>query len=47
VTKRASGPTVVIRSYGVLAGILDEAVADRRLLTNPCPRGQAATQTPP
>lgn len=35
VTKRASGATVVIRSYGVLAAILDEAVADRRLMTNP------------
>ena len=35
VTKAASGPVTVIRAYGVLAAILDEAVADRRLLTNP------------
>lgn len=35
VTKVASGPVTVIRAYGVLAAILDEAVADRRLLTNP------------
>jgi integrase len=32
---RASGPVTVIRAYNVLAGILDEAVRDRRLLTNP------------
>jgi integrase len=35
VTKRASGPVTVIRAYGILASILDEAVRDRRLLTNP------------
>ncbi|WLP90518.1 site-specific integrase [Gordonia sp. NB41Y] len=35
VTKKASGPVTVIRAFGVLAGILDEAVRDRRLLTNP------------
>jgi integrase len=35
VVKRASGATVVIRAFGVLAAILDEAVRDRRLLTNP------------
>jgi integrase len=35
VTKRASGATVVIRAFGVLATILDEAVKDRRLVTNP------------
>lgn len=29
------GATTVIRAYGVLAGILDEAVTDRRILTNP------------
>ncbi|WP_026550565.1 site-specific integrase [Arthrobacter sp. Br18] len=29
------GATTVIRVYGVLAGILDEAVTDRRILTNP------------
>lgn len=34
-TKRASGPSTVIRAFGVLAAILDEAVRDRRLLTNP------------
>lgn len=28
-------PTTVIRAYGVLAGILDTAVKDRRLATNP------------
>ncbi len=32
---RASGPVTVIRAYNVLAGILDDAVRDRRLLTNP------------
>ncbi|QHN17929.1 tyrosine-type recombinase/integrase [Gordonia amarae] len=35
VTKAGSGPVTVIRAYGVLAAILDEAVGDRRLLTNP------------
>jgi integrase len=29
------GPTVVIRSYGVLASILDDAVHDRRIPSNP------------
>ncbi|MCC8909456.1 tyrosine-type recombinase/integrase [Curtobacterium sp. GD1] len=29
------GATTVIRNYGVLAGILDVAVKDRRILTNP------------
>ena len=43
VTKRASGATVVIRAFGVLAAILDEAVADRRLMTNRS-RGQVAAQ---
>jgi Arm DNA-binding domain len=32
---KASGATVVIRAYGVLAGILDDAVKSRRLATNP------------
>ncbi|KUI17369.1 hypothetical protein AU192_01255 [Mycobacterium lehmannii] len=35
VTKSASGPVTVIRAYNVLAGILDDAVRDRRLMTNP------------
>ncbi|MGB3476412.1 MAG: tyrosine-type recombinase/integrase [Mycobacterium sp.] len=35
VTKRASGPVTVIRAYNVLAGILDDAVRDRRLVSNP------------
>ena len=35
VTRRASGATVAIRAFGVLAAILDEAVADRRMVTNP------------
>lgn len=30
-----SGPVTVIRAFGVLAGILDEAMRDRRVLTNP------------
>lgn len=34
-TRRGSGPVTVIRAYNVLAGLLDEAVRDRRLLTNP------------
>lgn len=33
--KRASGPVTVIRAYNVLAGILDDTVRDRRLLSNP------------
>jgi integrase len=32
---KESGATVVIRSYGVLAGILDDAVKSRRLASNP------------
>lgn len=35
VTRRRSGPVTVIRAYNVLAGILDDAVADRRLISNP------------
>lgn len=31
----AHGPVTVIRSFGVLAAILDEAVKDRRILVNP------------
>ena len=34
-TKPASGPVTVIRAYNVLAGILDDAVRDRRLVSNP------------
>lgn len=30
-----SGPVTVIRAYGVLAAVLDEAVRDRRLASNP------------
>lgn len=33
--RRNSGATTVIRSYGVLAGILDDAVKSRRLRSNP------------
>jgi integrase len=33
--RRKSGATTVIRSYGVLAGILDDAVKARRLRANP------------
>jgi integrase len=32
---KTSGPVTVIRAYNVLAGIFDDAVRDRRLLTNP------------
>lgn len=35
VTKKAAGATVVLRAYGVLAGILDAAVKARRLSSNP------------
>lgn len=35
VTKKGSGATVVLRAYGVLAGILDSAVKSRRLTANP------------
>ena len=34
-TQRGSGATTVIRAYGVLAAILDEAVKDRLLASNP------------
>nr|WP_256251236.1 site-specific integrase [Mycobacterium malmoense] len=33
--KKTSGPTTVVRAYGVLAGILDDAVKARRLAANP------------
>lgn len=33
--RKDSGATTVIRSYGVLAGILDDAVKSRRLASNP------------
>jgi len=32
---KAKGPTTVIRAFGVLAAILDDAVRDRRTLSNP------------
>src|ERR1700736_102887 len=32
---KPSGATVVVRAYGVLAGILDDAVKSRRLASNP------------
>ncbi|MCX2934037.1 tyrosine-type recombinase/integrase [Mycobacterium sp. CVI_P3] len=35
VTRRAGGPVTVVRAYNVLAGIIDDAVRDRRMLTNP------------
>ncbi|MFF0816156.1 tyrosine-type recombinase/integrase [Rhodococcus sp. NPDC003318] len=35
VIKKGAGATVVIRAYGVLAGILDDAVKSRRLASNP------------
>lgn len=35
VARRAAGATTIIRAYGVLAAILDAAVKDRRLMTNP------------
>lgn len=37
---RQAGATVVLRTYGVLAAILDDAVHDRRLTTNPARGGQ-------
>lgn len=33
--RRPKGATLVIRAYGVLAAILDDAVSDRRTLSNP------------
>jgi integrase len=33
--RKPKGATLVIRSYGVLAAILDDAVSDRRILSNP------------
>ncbi|HWF68190.1 MAG TPA: tyrosine-type recombinase/integrase [Mycobacterium sp.] len=33
--RKASGATTVVRAYGVLAGILDDAVKSRRLAANP------------
>lgn len=35
VTKKGAGATTIIRAYGVLAGILDDAVKGRRLAANP------------
>lgn len=35
VTKKGAGATTVVRAYGVLAGILDDAVKSRRLAANP------------
>ncbi len=35
VVKRAAGATTIARAFGILAAILDEAVADRRLMANP------------
>jgi integrase len=35
-TSRGHSATTVKRAHGVLAGILDEAVRDRRILNNPC-----------
>ncbi|WP_246528062.1 hypothetical protein [Pseudarthrobacter albicanus] len=34
-SRKPKSATVVIRAFGVLASILDEAVDDRRILTNP------------
>lgn len=33
--RKPKGATLVIRSYGILAAILDDAVSDRRALSNP------------
>jgi integrase len=33
--RKPKGATLVIRAYGVLAAILDDAVSDRRMLSNP------------
>lgn len=33
--RKPKGATTVIRAFGILAAILDEAVTDRRILTNP------------
>lgn len=33
--RKPKGATLVIRAYGVLAAVLDEAVSDRRILSNP------------
>lgn len=35
VSRKGAGATTIIRAYGVLAGILDDAVKGRRLATNP------------
>lgn len=35
IVKKGAGATTVIRAYGVLAGILDDAVKSRRLAANP------------
>ena len=46
--RKAPGPrsaTVVLRAYGILASILDSAVKDRRLSTNPA-RGAALPRKP-
>lgn len=36
VVKRGAGPVTVIRAFGILRSVLDEAVKDRRLIANPC-----------
>ncbi|WP_246021364.1 tyrosine-type recombinase/integrase [Arthrobacter echini] len=33
--RKPKGATLVIRAYGVLASVLDDAVSDRRMLSNP------------
>jgi integrase len=33
---KSSGASTVIRAYGILAGVLDDAVKSRRLVSNPC-----------
>jgi integrase len=33
--RKPKGATLVIRAYGVLAAVLDDAVSDRRILSNP------------
>jgi integrase len=34
-SRKPKGATLVIRAYGVLAAVLDDAVSDRRILSNP------------
>jgi integrase len=45
--RKTRSPTTVLRAHGVLAGILDDAVADRRILANPSRDKRTVTKSLP